>query len=269
MCRPINEGGQRCAAHTRAKEQQARDRLNAVAEEAASKGPAAVLDAHDKWVAAATDYASTEEGRDVLTREEGEAWSTGDINRAAVLNSIIERGATKREANEASRSAILHKRGLSNLPVGLDYGTHWKCQECFAAGEGEVEQRCPNCKSTDVATFLRTEPSPVLDTAGLTLTPGVQAAVDRRKAAFADKQEKWATLERLNAQWEQDLATRRAQNPQARAPRRGKDLMKAERAFDAAESAAEFAYRDVEMAVRQANRGASEGEIMTLARSLA
>jgi hypothetical protein len=101
MCRPISEGGQRCAAHTRVKEQQARDRLTAVAGD-----PAAVVGAHDQWVAAATDYASTEEGQQTLAREEVTAQRSGDIDRAAVLHSIIERGASKRQANIETRQAV-------------------------------------------------------------------------------------------------------------------------------------------------------------------
>jgi rubrerythrin len=268
MCRPINEGGQRCAAHTRAKEQQTRARLAAAIVTATPEDRATVLAAHETWVAAAIDYASTEEGRTNLAREETDAWGDGEINHAALLHSIVERGESKRQANNAARSAILTARDRSTVVPVVDHGSHWVCQNCHAEGEHDGPARCPNCASDDVATFLRTEPAPAIAPNGLVITPAVNAAVDRRKAAFADKQEALRVLEELNTEYATRAAQMRVTNPMGPRPRRGKALVEAERAFDAAEAIADNAARDVEMAVRSGNVGADNRDIMTLARSL-
>lgn len=89
MCRPMSEGGLRCAAHTRP------------AYQAATFGT-------PEWDEAARTYAATREGAARLHEEALEAHGRGDHERHAALGSALMRGASTREASaEAYRRAYL------------------------------------------------------------------------------------------------------------------------------------------------------------------
>jgi hypothetical protein len=107
MCRPMSEGGQRCAAHTRAKEQDARATLSAVTDQQLPPSRwGEIRPAYEAWQTAAVDYASTTEGEQALTQEAEQAKAASNPVRAAELTTIIERGQARREANAAARAEI-------------------------------------------------------------------------------------------------------------------------------------------------------------------
>jgi gamma-glutamylcyclotransferase (GGCT)/AIG2-like uncharacterized protein YtfP len=99
MCKPISEGGQRCAAHTRPKFQ------------AAVAGTQA-------WDDAAADHASTRTGHDELLHLFWAAEEAGDVEQMVALETAMKRGQQIRDANEAAAEAIRNK----DIPVFV-YGT--------------------------------------------------------------------------------------------------------------------------------------------------
>ena len=95
MCRSIAEGGQRCAAHTRA------------AYTAAQRD---VLDnipgAHTRLHKASIEYASTREGNENFQQNADLASAEGDHEAAAEANSIVMWGSAMKAANDEARHMI-------------------------------------------------------------------------------------------------------------------------------------------------------------------
>lgn len=106
MCKSQAEGGQRCAAHTRARFTKATESLTAAT---ATGDPARIEDARRTWDVAAVEYASTREGRNELRKEFGTHRRAGDPEGAANVSNIIQRGhalaAANREAADTIRDA--------------------------------------------------------------------------------------------------------------------------------------------------------------------
>lgn len=117
MCRSVSEGGQRCAAHTREKVTTAVARV----EEAAASGDMeGVASARVAWEDAAAEFASTNEGRDLYRAQAAHADATGDVDTAALLNTIVARGEALRAANRetaALLAAIRMPDTLTSLPA--------------------------------------------------------------------------------------------------------------------------------------------------------
>jgi predicted nucleotidyltransferase component of viral defense system len=80
MCRPVSEGGQRCAAHSRPRYER-------------------IQQSDPAWLDVARDYASTPEGHAHVTREANEAREIGDLESEALLRMTLLRGETLRAAN--------------------------------------------------------------------------------------------------------------------------------------------------------------------------
>ena len=87
MCKSKDEGGQRCAAHTRPRF------------EAATPGT-------PEWDSAATEYASTPQGHDALRENAEIAELSGQEDEAAALRAARKRGEALREANAESARPI-------------------------------------------------------------------------------------------------------------------------------------------------------------------
>jgi hypothetical protein len=118
MCRSLAEGGQRCAAHTRA--------AYSIAQADVGLG---VQDADHRLEQASIAYASTDEGQEILGIEATKAADRQDWETEARLRGILRRGATLREANQEAR------RRLSE-PVQTDSETP-DPDFIFEVGEGE------------------------------------------------------------------------------------------------------------------------------------
>lgn len=103
MCKPLNEGGQRCAAHTRARLEAAATKMRAAAE---GGDPAQFALCRQNWEQAAVEYASTPTGRDALAERAAAAHKDRDVHTEALLTNIIVRGDAAREANENVRAAL-------------------------------------------------------------------------------------------------------------------------------------------------------------------
>lgn len=116
MCRALNEGGQRCAHHTREKVTAIIARI----EEAAAAGDMAkIAETRALWEAAAAEYASTNEGRDLYRAQAAAADAAGDVDTAALLNTIVARGEAMRAANRETAvllAAIRMPATLTDLP---------------------------------------------------------------------------------------------------------------------------------------------------------
>lgn len=113
MCRSVSEGGQRCAAHTREKVATVVARI----EDAAAAGDmAAVADARAQWEDAAAEYASTNEGRDLYRAQAAHADASGDVDTAALLNTIVAKGEAMRAANRETAALLAAIRMPHSLP---------------------------------------------------------------------------------------------------------------------------------------------------------
>lgn len=114
MCRALNEGGQRCAHHTREKVTAIASRI----EEAAAAGEMAkVAETRTLWESAAAEYASTNEGRDLYRAQAAHADAVGDVDTAALLNTIVARGEAMRAANRETAALLAAIRMPANLPA--------------------------------------------------------------------------------------------------------------------------------------------------------
>jgi hypothetical protein len=106
VCKAQHEGGQRCAAHTRALMDQRAAALN----QKILSGQA-VEDARRAWEDAAVDYASTRTGRRVLEESRAAAKAAGEVHTVAMLTTILMRGEAVREANLRSRTLLKSAEG--------------------------------------------------------------------------------------------------------------------------------------------------------------
>lgn len=114
MCKSLAEGGQRCAAHTRAKLE-----TKATAVEAAvNSGDAAALRAaQTEWEDAAAEYASTDEGHRHLAAHAAAAEKSGDLHTAALLGVAVRRGEDLRAANRETAALIAAVRLTQTEPA--------------------------------------------------------------------------------------------------------------------------------------------------------
>lgn len=111
MCRSIEDGGQRCAAHTRPRF------------EAATPGTA-------EWDAAAAEYAATRQGSTILAEIASAAAKDGDVDAEVAARTALERG---RELAEVARRTRETVRAQNRLHTPVD------CPRC--RGRGIVERR--------------------------------------------------------------------------------------------------------------------------------
>jgi hypothetical protein len=100
MCRSIAEGGQRCAAHTRAA-------FEHVSSTYPASGP--------EWMDAAAAYASTKTGESYFESELISAVAHDDFEVQGRINSALQAGRTQRLVNAESRLAI--QKAQSSTPV--------------------------------------------------------------------------------------------------------------------------------------------------------
>lgn len=110
MCRSLADGGQRCAAHTRA--------AFRAAESTFSSGDEA-------WMQAAVDYASTREGAGHFESESARAGMEGRYDDEALFASALQRGLNQRKINDEARLRIIEATtqapivsGKPTRPVG-------------------------------------------------------------------------------------------------------------------------------------------------------
>ena len=75
MCNPISQGGQRCAAHTRPRFQQATPNTA-------------------EWDDTAAAYAATREGRDIIATLRADAHNSGDITTEVACTAALRRADT-------------------------------------------------------------------------------------------------------------------------------------------------------------------------------
>jgi hypothetical protein len=106
MCKSAGEGGQRCAAHTRQKEQKARAALKDAVDAWGRDGSGDIRGAQEAWEKAATEFASTPEGQRTLAAEAHEVLGAGRMEYAANLATICQRGQSMREANAEAATRI-------------------------------------------------------------------------------------------------------------------------------------------------------------------
>lgn len=119
MCKALNEGGQRCAAHTKDRlERKARAMREAAARTASlgKEGLAGFHKAREEWEEAAVEYASTPSGVTALKGRLAEAETAGDVQTVAMLTNIVQRGVSMREANEQIRAALTLGMFTETLP---------------------------------------------------------------------------------------------------------------------------------------------------------
>lgn len=104
MCKPIREGGQRCASHTRRAFAKAAQDLEWIQ---ANSPFAAVEDARqERWDRAAIAYASTTEGAEAIGTMRDEAARAGDVHREAHLANLLKRGADLRQVNTEAAARL-------------------------------------------------------------------------------------------------------------------------------------------------------------------
>lgn len=112
MCRSIAEGGQRCAAHTRA--------AYTSAQAAVLRGE---LGAQDRLMRASIEYASTAEGQQHFETNARVAADDGDYLDAAEATSIAMWGSAMRAANDEARQMIHAADRPTQFTVDLADGT--------------------------------------------------------------------------------------------------------------------------------------------------
>ena len=118
MCRSQAEGGQRCAAHAKARMDQAARRA---AQARASGDAAARTQALDAWEEAAVEYASTPTGHHDISARLATAEADGNPRGAARWASVLRRGESLREANQAAASAV-RDRETPHVPINPPEG---------------------------------------------------------------------------------------------------------------------------------------------------
>lgn len=96
MCKSAAEGGQRCAAHTRARYE-------------------ATTPADPQWDTVAAEYASTPEGAQALQGQIAHYQQADNPRAVARLSSAVERGRVLRESNQAAAAAIKDARPVSDI----------------------------------------------------------------------------------------------------------------------------------------------------------
>lgn len=156
MCKAIKDGGQRCAAHTRLREQNARQRLDGL--DLKTVHPSVYSKVSAAWVRAAVEYASTAEGRKDLEARAFQAFRARREITGAELVGICRKGDALRAANAEAARIIKDRIARAARSDGrlLPDDAHWTCQDCHAEGEGDAPPSCPSCSQADVMTFLRT-----------------------------------------------------------------------------------------------------------------
>lgn len=103
MCKSKAQGGQRCAAHTRERLMNADRALQTVA---LTGTPDQIHAARETWFTAASEYASTREGRDRLTGLRNQAAKNGDIHQEMLYRQVVDKGAQIRSANAEAAALI-------------------------------------------------------------------------------------------------------------------------------------------------------------------
>lgn len=109
MCKPLNEGGQRCASHAKDRLERKAQAMREAADWAAERGPEGMQhfnQAREAWESAAIEYASTPAGAEVLTARLAVAEEAQDGHTSAMLTTILSRGEAMREANAQVRAAL-------------------------------------------------------------------------------------------------------------------------------------------------------------------
>lgn len=109
MCKSLAEGGQRCAAHAKARLERRAVAMREAAVRAADGSPANIEAFHKRradWEQAAVEYASTPAGQEVLSARQVQAFADRDEHTAAMLTTILTRGQAMREANAQIRAAL-------------------------------------------------------------------------------------------------------------------------------------------------------------------
>lgn len=104
MCKPLSEGGQRCAAHTRPAFE---DALAQIREIDKSQGdPSQRLISLMKLEESAAAYASTPEGETAITMVATQYGNLGNVDRAALLLAAIEKGKSRRVAAQETKQLV-------------------------------------------------------------------------------------------------------------------------------------------------------------------
>ena len=119
MCNSMPDGGQRCASHTRTKVNRA---ATGVEEAVAAGDMGAVMAAREKWEQAAAEYASTDEGHQHLSAQAVAADASGDLDTAALLNTVVRRGEGLRAANRETSALLKAVRAAATEPVTVRAG---------------------------------------------------------------------------------------------------------------------------------------------------
>jgi hypothetical protein len=136
MCKPISQGGQRCASHTRKAESKTRKTLLSVLDDQEASAEQ-IMVARDRWEAAAVMYASTTEGQEVLTDQAKRALASHNFDSdfgAVHLQTIARRGADLRTANQETKARL---RALTAIvdpgcsTCGGTSGEHRPGYSCF------------------------------------------------------------------------------------------------------------------------------------------
>lgn len=118
MCRRSDEGGMRCAAHTRPAYEAALDRLQLHPE---GEQMAAALDALDD---AGVAYGSTPEGRERFLREMEHAEATGNWYWAATLRTFVQRGEQMAAAANEVAFAVDRQRAARSTDGSIPEYTY-------------------------------------------------------------------------------------------------------------------------------------------------
>lgn len=122
MCDAIQDGGQRCASHTRPRFLQA------------TYGT-------QEWDNAAADYAATPTGRNEMDALVAEAAESHDADREAALRTALRTGATRREAYQETRRAIAAKRAELRQ-AGTKNDNYWAAEmlDCLYSADKIVDR---------------------------------------------------------------------------------------------------------------------------------
>jgi hypothetical protein len=115
MCKSLAQGGQRCAAHTRARLTAKSDALEAAV---AADDLTALVAAQSEWETAAAEYASTREGNEHLRAQAVAADAADDFETMALLNTVIAKGEAMQAANKDA-AAFLRAARLSQSAPSL------------------------------------------------------------------------------------------------------------------------------------------------------
>lgn len=110
MCKPLSEGGQRCAAHTRPAFEEALSQLREIDQNHGD--PTQRLMSLMKLEESATAYASTPEGETAVTMVATQYGTTGNVDRAALLLSAVEKGKSRRMAAQETKQMVREAKSV-------------------------------------------------------------------------------------------------------------------------------------------------------------